>query len=96
VWVTGAGVVSPAGWSLDAAWNAVLNGRACTRRLRWLPTVDLDCRVAGPVPGLKDLLGPESLSFRFGEHAVGEALRLSADAGDATVVMGAAELAEGS
>ena len=74
VWVTGTGIVSSGGWSVDETWDAVVHGRSCGQKVERFPLFDLESRVGAPVPGVETELPETSLALRFAEHAILEAL----------------------
>jgi 3-oxoacyl-[acyl-carrier-protein] synthase II len=74
-WITGLGIVSPAGWSAEETWQGVLGGTSFVRDLERFPTYESSSRVAGMVPGREGPLPADSLSLEYGLHAAAEALR---------------------
>ena len=47
--VTGIGVVSPAGCSLDVFWNTLISGKSCTGRITRFDTTDFRVKIAAEV-----------------------------------------------
>lgn len=75
IWVTGLGVVSPAGWSCAETWQAVASGRSATSRLERFPLCDAETTVGGVVAGY-ERIDPEtpSIALACGMAALMEAL----------------------
>ncbi|MGH3548702.1 MAG: beta-ketoacyl-[acyl-carrier-protein] synthase family protein [Pseudonocardiaceae bacterium] len=74
VWITGLGVVSPGGWTVEDTWRCVADGSSRVRKLERFPTYSSSSRVAGMVPGREGPLPDYSLSLEYGLHAVRAAL----------------------
>jgi 3-oxoacyl-[acyl-carrier-protein] synthase II len=74
-WITGLGIVSPAGWTAEDTWRRVLGAASCVRKLERFPTYQSSSRVAGLVPGREGPLPDYSLSLEYGLHAARDALR---------------------
>ncbi|MGP4115087.1 beta-ketoacyl-[acyl-carrier-protein] synthase family protein [Streptomyces sp. 4N509B] len=72
--ITGLGVVTAAGWSVDETWSAVAEGERFGQRLDHFPLFDAGTRVGAPVPGRTANAATRSHAVEFGEHAVGQAL----------------------
>jgi len=75
VWLTGAGAVSPAGWTAEDTWQRVLSGRPCAQPVERFDVSTAQARYAAPVPGCEGPgLADTSLAVRFGAAALAEAL----------------------
>jgi 3-oxoacyl-[acyl-carrier-protein] synthase II len=75
VWLTGAGAVSPGGWTAEDTWRRVLSGRACAQPVERFDVAGAEVRYAAPVPGCeREVPSDISLAIRFGESALSEAL----------------------
>ncbi|MGH3548697.1 MAG: beta-ketoacyl-[acyl-carrier-protein] synthase family protein [Pseudonocardiaceae bacterium] len=79
VWITGVGVVSPAGWTAEDTWQRVVDGIPCGRPIERFPLYEAPAKFGAPVPGYEhEAPADTSLAIKFGESALAEAL---ADAG---------------
>lgn len=48
--ITGLGVISPIGCTIDSFWSALTQGRSGIRKIESFPTEDLPTRIAGTIP----------------------------------------------
>ncbi|XP_055331772.1 3-oxoacyl-[acyl-carrier-protein] synthase, mitochondrial-like isoform X2 [Paramacrobiotus metropolitanus] len=84
--VTGLGIVSPLGCSVESAWRKLLNGCVGIQRLSSPEYANVPCKVAAPVPrgSTPDTLNPESVAskseLRYLSHAMVYALHAAKDA----------------
>lgn len=75
IWVTGIGAVSSGGWTAEATWRTVVEGRSTARQVERFSVATAPTKVAAPVVGLEGrVTGPDSLALRYGNRAVREAL----------------------
>lgn len=72
--VTGAGAVTPGGWSAEETWASVVAGKRFGQPLRRFPLFDAGSRVGAPVPGREAKAAESSHAIEFGSHAANEAL----------------------
>jgi nodulation protein E len=83
--ITGLGVVSPAGQSIDDFWPAIVAGKSAIRPLTLIPTAQLTSKIAGEVadfdPSAHFDDKPLSMLDRFAQFAVVAARQAVADAG---------------
>jgi len=74
-WITGLGVVSPAGWTAEDTWHRVMGAIPCGRPVQRFPLYEAPAKFGAPVPGY-ELAAPAdvSLAITFAESALAEAL----------------------
>lgn len=74
-WITGAGVVSPAGWDAETTWQRVLRGTSCARAVERFALYEAPAKYGAAAPGYEqDVPEDLSLAITFARSAVAEAL----------------------
>jgi len=83
--ITGMGVVSPLGSSIEKYWDGLVNGRSGIRRITYFNPDSLPCQIAGEVPDFnpKDfILGKEARRIsRSAQLGISSAIQAFSDAG---------------
>jgi beta-ketoacyl-acyl-carrier-protein synthase II len=83
--VTGLGVVSPLGSSVDLFWEGLVNGRSGVRRITQFDSSDLPCQIAGEIPDFnpKDYMKTTEVRryARSSQIALASAVQAVQDAG---------------
>ena len=84
--ITGMGLATPFGYSLDDNWNALIDGKSCIKKIDNFNVADLPCKIGGQVqnfneyPFLEDAIRPQDIRkmdrfIALGIIAAYEALR---------------------